>query len=272
MFEQVLSTFYSFYHVLLLSEDVRRRIDMMAGLLIGVAPIVHLLLVHGVSAPYGRYTTSRLGFRLGARTAWFLQEIPAFIVPAFIFIANEESEMSTPAQILLLGFLIHYFNRTFIYSALIRGGKPTPVIIFLSALFFCLANGYMQGAYLVHHSHYEEEYLLSWNFVIGMLIFAFGMRTNIVCDSILRNLRKPGETKYVIPRGDMFEYVSAANLWGEAVEWCGWALACWSIQGFAFAAFAVCYLSGRSYSHHTWYLKKFDDYPKDRKIFIPFVA
>ena len=73
MFTQVISTFYSIYHVLLLSDNVQKRIDMMAGLLIGVSPIVHLLLVHGISAPYGRYTTNRLGFRLGARTAWFLQ-------------------------------------------------------------------------------------------------------------------------------------------------------------------------------------------------------
>lgn len=69
----------------------------------------------------------------------------------------------------------------------------------------------------------------------------------------------------------MFEYLVAANLWGEAVEWCGWGLACWSLQGFAFACFAVMYLSSRSYSHYTWYNKKFEDFPKDRKIFIPFL-
>ena len=74
----------------------------------------------------------------------FLQEIPAFVTPAFIFMINEDSRMSTPATILLFGFLAHYFNRTFIYSSLIRGGKPTPLIIFLSALFFCVCNGYMQ--------------------------------------------------------------------------------------------------------------------------------
>ena len=73
MFEKLINYFYSIYHILLLSEDEVKRIDMMAGILIGVAPVVHLLLVHGVSAPYGRYTTNRLGFRLSARTAWFIQ-------------------------------------------------------------------------------------------------------------------------------------------------------------------------------------------------------
>ena len=107
--------------------------------------------------------------------------------------------------------------------------------------------------------------------MIGMLVFAFGFYTNMRCDSILRNLRPPGFKGYKIPHGWMFEYVAAANLWGEAVEWTGWALACWSLQAFAFATFAVLYLSARSYSHHLWYLKKFEDYPKDRKIFIPFL-
>ena len=107
--------------------------------------------------------------------------------------------------------------------------------------------------------------------MIGMILFCFGIYTNCQSDDILRNLRSDGSTGYKIPRGGMFEYVAAANLWGETVEWVGWALACWSLQAFAFAAFALLYLSAKSYSHHKWYLKKFDDYPKDRKIFIPYL-
>ena len=107
--------------------------------------------------------------------------------------------------------------------------------------------------------------------MIGMLIFLFGAYTNNSGDEILRNLRADGSTGYKIPHGGMYEYVVAANLWGEAVEWVGWALACWSLPAFSFAVFAVMYLSARSYSHQQWYTKKFDDYPKDRKIFIPFI-
>ena len=125
--------------------------------------------------------------------------------------------------------------------------------------------------FLLYFADYRPEYILEWNFVIGMLLFCFGFYTNNQSDAILRNLRNDGSTGYKIPRGGMFEYIAAANLWGETVEWVGWALACWSLQGLAFALFGVCYLSAKSYSHHNWYLKKFDNYPKNRKIFIPYI-
>jgi len=115
------------------------------------------------------------------------------------------------------------------------------------------------------------SWLWSWNFLLGSSIFAFGLYTNIRCDNILLNLRKPGETGYKIPHGFMFRYVSGGNYFGEVTEWFGWALACWSVPAFSFALFAAMFLGSRSYSHHRWYLKKFPEYPKNRKIIIPFI-
>ncbi|XP_008933929.1 PREDICTED: 3-oxo-5-alpha-steroid 4-dehydrogenase 1-like, partial [Merops nubicus] len=103
---------------------------------------------------------------------------------------------------------------------------------------------------------------------IGWLI---GMAINIHSDYILRNLRKPGETGYKIPRGGMFEYVSGANFFGEILEWFGFALACCTIESLAFALCTLFILGSRAKQHHQWYLEKFEDYPKCRKIVIPFV-
>lgn len=72
--------------------------------------------------------------------------------------------------------------------------------------------------------------------------------------------------------GGLFEYISAANYFGEVVEWCGYALASWSIQGWAFAVFTFCVLFTRAQQHHKWYHEKFEDYPKFRKIMIPFLV
>lgn len=77
-----------------------------------------------------------------------------------------------------------------------------------------------------------------------------GMVINIHSDHILRNLRKPGDTGYKIPRGGLFEYVSSANYFGELVEWCGFALASWSLQGVVFALFTLCALFTRARQHH----------------------
>lgn len=48
----------------------------------------------------------------------------------------------------------------------------------------------------------------------------------------------------------MFELVSGANFLGEMVEWCGYAVATWTLPAFAFAFFTVCSIGPRAYHHH----------------------
>ncbi|XP_059801797.1 3-oxo-5-alpha-steroid 4-dehydrogenase 1 [Hypanus sabinus] len=107
--------------------------------------------------------------------------------------------------------------------------------------------------------------------VQGSAVWFLGLVVNLHSDHILRNLRKPGETGYKIPRGGLFEYVTAANFFGETVEWIGFAIACWSLPSAAFALFTFFILLARGKHHHRWYLEKFEDYPKTRKILIPFI-
>lgn len=55
------------------------------------------------------------------------------------------------------------------------------------------------------------------------------------------------------------------------MEWFGFALAAWSLPAFAFAVFTFANIGPRAASHHQWYLKKFPDYPRNRRAVIPFV-
>lgn len=105
------------------------------------------------------------------------------------------------------------------------------------------------------------------------------------------------QTGYFIPRGGAFEFVSAANLFGEILEWAGkgasgrwpvqfcsafslpivllaagFAVAAWSLAATAFSVFTLCFIGSRAVQHHQWYLKEFKDkYPKTRKALVPFV-
>lgn len=149
-----------------------------------------------------------------------------------------------------------------------------------------------KGRYLTRHAVYSDDWLYDPRFIAGVIIFLIGMYINIKSDSTLRNLRKPGtlvdftakyesltlccvhgpgETGYKVPKGGMFEYVSGANFFGEILEWCGYALAAWSIIPFAFAFFTFSNTGPRGKQHHEWYLKKFNGYPKNRKAVIPFI-
>ena len=62
-------------------------------------------------------------------------------------------------------------------------------------------------------------------FFLGILLFGIGSFINIDSDRRLRNLRQNSEKGYKIPSGGIFEYVSAANYFGEILEWWGFALA-----------------------------------------------
>ncbi|NXQ00991.1 S5A1 dehydrogenase, partial [Vidua macroura] len=157
-------------------------------------------------------------------------------------------------------FLFSVFYRALIFPLLIREGKPTPFFTFVLALLFCVFNGYLQGRSLTTYATYPPGWLGDSRFITGelnhvmrtsgFLGWLIGTAINIHSDHILRNLRKPGETGYKIPRGGMFEYVSGANFFGEILEWFGFALACCTIESLAFALCTLFVLGSRARQHH----------------------
>ncbi|KAB1281337.1 3-oxo-5-alpha-steroid 4-dehydrogenase 1 [Camelus dromedarius] len=199
---------------------------------------VSYVLLRVVGSPYGRYASPHSAFPVPARAAWVLQELPSLALPLLACAGARAERLNRWPNCILLGmFLIHYAQRTLIFSLLIRGGKPTPLYSFVLAFVFCTYNGYLQSRYLSQYAVYSDDWVTDPRFLTGGL----------------------------------FEYISAANYFGEVVEWCGYALASWSIQGWAFALFTFCTLVTRAQQHHQWYLDKFEDYPKFRKAMIPFL-
>ena len=81
-----------------------------------------------------------------------------------------------------------------------------------------------------------------------------------------------GDKGYYVPTGGMFKYVTAANYFGELLEWCGFAIATCSVFGLGFAFNTACNLGPRALDHHHWYIARFKDkYPRQRKALIPFL-
>ena len=74
------------------------------------------------------------------------QEMWSAIMPTLALVhAYSSGRTLAPAQALFMGmFLLHYTWRSFVYPFLLRGGKPTPVGIWLMACAFCMYNGYLQ--------------------------------------------------------------------------------------------------------------------------------
>lgn len=150
-----------------------------------------------------------------------------------------------------------------------------PLAVILMGVVFNLINAYMIGGWLFYIAplQYPVSWLYSPLFILGTLIFFCGMWINIKSDSIVRHLRKPGDTRHYIPKGGLYNYVTSANYFGEFVEWTGYAILTWSLGGLAFAVWTFANLAPRARSIHQRYISEFgDDYRcLHRKYIIPFI-
>lgn len=224
-----------------------------------------------ISAPYGRHTRRGWGPPLPNWLGWLLMEAFSAIAMVVLFLIGEAPKTVTTLVFLLM-WEAHYIHRSFIYPFMLRNGqKKMPLAIPLMAMGFNLGNAYINGRYLFHFSEgrYDADWLQDPRFIIGATLFVAGFVVNRWADSVLRSLRKPGETGYKIPHGGLYRFISCPNYFGEILEWFGWAIATWSIPGLAFAIWTFANLAPRARSNHRWYHEHFPDYPQERKAFIP---
>ena len=234
---------------------------------IGVALVVFPFALF-ITPPYGRHT-KKIGPMIPNKLGWILMELPSPTLCIYFFLTGT-GEKGFFNWFFLALYLAHYMNRTFIWPLRTRTkGKKMPIIIVFSAMFFNLMNGPINGYFLGNFAVYPDSWIMDPRFIVGVIIFFVGAGINIHSDNILLNLRKPGETGYKIPFGGLFKYVSSPNLFGEVIEWIGYAVMSWSVPTASFAIWTTANLIPRGIDHHKWYLKTFDNYPKDRKAILP---
>ena len=242
---------------------------LVAGVLIAAAIAAGALL--WTSAPYGRHARGGWGPTLPGRIGWILMESPAVLLFGWIFAQGAHRGETVP--LLLLGlWMLHYVHRTFIFPFRLRSTRPMAAIVALMAFGFQTAAAFMNAAWLSDLGHYPDSWVLDPRFLCGVVLFIGGWLLNLHADTVLLNLRQPGETGYRIPRGGLFRWVTAGNYLGELVMWAGWALATWSWAGLAFFVFCLANLAPRAAQNHRWYLERFGgEYPTERRRLLPFM-
>ena len=222
------------------------------------------------TAPYGRYTRNNWGLTLSDKWGWLIMETVAPLIFVIFFFLG-----SNPITVTTIFFLImweaHYIHRAFIYPFSLRGrAKRMTITVVVLAFIFNTANGYLNSRYIFTLSDgYTNQWLGDPRFIIGLGLFITGFVINRQADFTLRNLRKPDDSDYKIPHGEMYKWISCPNYLGEIVTWIGWATATWSLPGLAFAIWTITNLVPRAKAHHTWYHKHFANYPTDRKALVP---
>jgi 3-oxo-5-alpha-steroid 4-dehydrogenase 1 len=214
-------------------------------------------------APYGRHTSKKWGISIDNKLGWIIMELPALIVcPAIYFYFKIDFDISI---MFIYLWIIHYFNRTIIFPFRIKTkGKKMPLAIVLSAFFFNIVNGLINGYFLSTIKLNSVSIFL----ITGFLLFVLGLYINISSDNKLIKLRKI-KKGYFVPKGGLFKYISCPNFFGEILEWFGFALMTFNIGSLSFFIWTCCNLIPRALAHHKWYKNKFNGYPKERKAILP---
>lgn len=235
---------------------------------------------------YGRYSIAKTDGAsrewwlkpVPAKLSWFLFEVPNLVLGVVTLVyATKPFTLGDPRLLVVSCFMAHYFIRTILYSLLLRGGKPNPVVFVIQSAVFTSINGYAQMRY---HSEFwnlppDAAWFTSPRMLLGFALWIAGLVINQHSDHILRNLRRPGDIdkgKYFVPHGGLFKWVSGANFTGECIEWLGYAVMTMTEFGWGFALTSIIVIGYRAIAHHEYYLEKMDGYASlNRKAFIPYV-
>ena len=238
---------------------------------IGLGVCTFLILMY-TSAPYGRHIRSGWGKNIPARLGWVAMESPTIIIMSFYFYYYIDYVLLDLVGMLFYTmWMLHYVHRTLVWPFRAQMNKKVmPVSIALFAICFNVINTTINAESVFKaHFPYPKDWIMSPQFILGVLIFIVGMVINVTSDNILIKLRKQSHNEYIIPKAGLYKWVSSPNYLGEILEWIGWAIATWSLAGFSFAIWVMANLIPRARSNHLWYLENFNDYPEKRKILIP---
>lgn len=246
-----------------------------------ILAVIVFIALFFFKAGYGYLSTSNWGPKISNRTAWVLMEAPAFVFLLYytirFAISGTDTGSSKTVLYVMAGlYLLHYFQRSFIFPLMMRGKSTMPVVIMLMGLTFNTLNAYLIGGWLFSeapYGMYGNDWFYSPQFITGTIIFFTGMAINLHSDHIIRNLRKPGDTKHYIPRKGLYKYVTSANYFGELTEWIGYAILTWSPAGLLFAIWTFANLGPRARSLTEKYEKEFgEEYTRlNKKHIIPFI-
>lgn len=241
-----------------------------------VTALFVFMALYFIKAGYGIFRTASWGISIDNKLGWVLMEAPVFFVMLILWAYSGVGTM-IPQFIFLLLFLLHYFQRSFIFPFLLKGKSRMPVAIMAMGIVFNLLNGMMQAGGIFYFS-VNGQYAGGWHYflapcaALGLLLFFVGMGINLHSDYVIRHLRKPGDTKHYLPNKGLYRYVTSANYFGELVEWVGFALLTASPAAWVFVWWTFANLVPRADAIYKHYREEFGvEAVGRRKRIIPFI-
>eukprot|EP00761_Pharyngomonas_kirbyi_P004758 gb/GECH01004763.1/.p1 GENE.gb/GECH01004763.1/~~gb/GECH01004763.1/.p1 ORF type:complete len:240 (+),score=25.18 gb/GECH01004763.1/:1-720(+) len=212
-----------------------------------------------------------------------------------LFYSSKDSKsydfINSPKLCLFL-WNFHFLRRTIESAFIHRYGKShIPISDTIEELIYYNVFSIWIASSLTMITKFEpQNYFLL--IITGIIIFIVGETGNTICHFMLRQLKSPLQLKHKkIPHGFMFEYVSCPHYFFEITSWIGFSLIT-TIRVFSILStkssldfFSVLHVLGAAIfnllgagiliswatNHHKRYLSTFDNYPRNRKVIIPFI-
>lgn len=237
--------------------------------------VIVFVALYFVKAGYGMFRTRSWGWSVPNKVGWVLMEAPSFVVMG-LWAWKEGVEAYTPQAVFVGLFMLHYFQRSFVFPLLMKGKSRMPLVIMAMGILFNVINATLLAASFFNCAlpeKYESATFwtnpLPW---VGAAIFFIGMAINLHADHVIRNLRKPGDTRHYLPEKGFYRYVTSANYFGELVEWTGFALLTASPAAWVFVWWTAANLVPRADAIYRRYCEEFGKQTVgSRKRIIPYI-
>jgi len=230
-------------------------------------------------SPYGRFASAKYGINAGPRLGWFLMELPS-TVSFFWFYFHGPRRAEVVPILFACMWAGHYLNRGFLFPLNMRVAKGAQTSFSMTVIGIGWAvtslHGYFHATYFTRLHVYTTDWLHDPRFLVGFTIYYVSYAMNLYSDSIVRNLRtreevESGAKVYRIPQGGLFRWVTNPSYLTELCAWAGFAICTWSLAGVFVFVISIGNLVPRAFATQKWYRERFPEYPRERKVLIPYV-
>ncbi|KAK9691582.1 hypothetical protein RND81_09G205900 [Saponaria officinalis] len=213
-------------------------------------------------------STQNKQIKITSKVGMFMMYAPAFLFGASSFLLFPHHGL----RFLLLrsALTIHFLKRVLEVLFVHRFGGSG---VALDTAFTISLSYFLTTVTMIYTQHLSEglpEPSIDLKYV-GVGLFLLGIGGNFYHHYILSTLRNTGEKEYKIPKGGLFNLVICPHYFFEVLGFVGVSCIAQTLYSVCYMIGATLYLMGRSYATRKWYLSKFEDFPKDVKMMIPFI-
>lgn len=107
--------------------------------------VVVFVSLYFVKAGYGMFRTRSWGWSVPNKVGWVCMEAPAFLVMG-IGAWKGGVSLYTPQAVFVALFMLHYFQRSFVFPLLMKGKSQMPLAIMAMGILFNVINATLLAA------------------------------------------------------------------------------------------------------------------------------